>query len=331
MTTVGDIGEFALIERLSKQVDAARLASPGGAGFRLRLGIGDDAAAWQASAGIVVQTTDTMVDGVHFTEATTPWKDVGWKVLVANLSDIASMGAVPLCGIVTLGLPPGLDVASVDALYAGMLEACATYGALIVGGDVVNAQRAFVTVALTGACAGEPLTRAAARPGDTLAVTGPLGASAAGLRLLLQGKADTAPASLIEAHRRPRPRIEAGQSILLAGGRCAMDVSDGLAVDLGKLGKASGVGVRIEAEQVPRAPVLAALGEPDALELALSGGEDYQLVFAAPRQTIEHVLEEVRGAVIIGEVTADEPGMVRLIDAAGTPMPLTLAGWEHLR
>ncbi len=329
MTTVGDVGEFALIERLSRQVDAARLAPSASAGFRLRLGIGDDAAAWQAPKGVVVQTTDTMVEGVHFTQATTPWNDVGWKVFVANLSDIASMGAVPLCAIVTLGLPPSLELASVDALYAGMLEACAEYETLLVGGDVVNAEQAFVTVALTGTCAGEPLTRSAARPGDTLAVTGPLGASAAGLRLLQEGNAASVP--LVEAHRRPRPQIEAGQRILLAGGRCAMDVSDGLAADLGKLGRASGVGVRVQAERVPVAPALTALDVPDALEMALSGGEDYQLVFAASRQTVEHVIEEVREAVVIGEVTAGEPGGVELVDARGGSAQITSAGWEHLR
>lgn len=329
MTNVGDIGEFGLIERLAKQVDAARLGPPAHAGFRLRLGIGDDAAAWQTDGGIQVQTTDTMVEDVHFTRASALWEDVGWKIMAANLSDVAAMGAVPLCAIVTLGVPPSLELDATDSLYAGLLEACASYSTQLVGGDIVRAEKVFVTVALVGGCQTDPLRRSAARPGDIIAVTGPLGASAGGLRLLGSGEPDAEDRTLVEAHRRPRPRIDAGQHILLAGVSCAMDISDGLLADLAKLGNASGVGVRVEAERVPVAPGLTAQGWPDALELALTGGEDYELVFAAPSRLVTHVLEEVTGA-IIGHVTADEPGSVSVVDAKGAELSFETGGWDHL-
>ena len=329
MTTVGEVGEFGLIERLAKQVDAARLPPPAHAGFRLRLGIGDDAAAWQTDGGVEVQTTDTMVEDVHFTRASVPWEDVGWKIMAANLSDVAAMGAVPLCALVTLGLPPTLGIDAIDGLYAGLLEACARYPTQLVGGDIVRAEKVFITVALVGACHADPLTRSAARPGDVVAVTGSLGASAGGLRLLGAGTLGVDGHSLLEAHRRPQPRIDAGQHILLAGVRCAMDISDGLVADLGKLGRASGVSVRVQAQRVPVAPALAAQGWPDALNLALSGGEDYELVFTAPERVITHILEEVPGA-IIGEVTADEPGSVRVVDAEGAEMTIDTQGWDHL-
>ena len=203
MTTVRDLGETALIERLAQAVADARLAMPTAGGFRLRLGIGDDAAAWYTGPGVLVTTTDTMVEGVHFATATTPWSDVGWKAMASSLSDVAAMGAVPLCAVVTLGLPEDLALAAVDDLYAGMLEACRRSCTALVGGDIVSSPRTFVTVALNGVCDGEPLTRTSARPGDAVAVTGPLGGSAGGLRLLRQdGQAD-AESPLVRAHRRP--------------------------------------------------------------------------------------------------------------------------------
>lgn len=330
VSTVGDIGEFGLLERLARRVAAVRLPQETSyTDFRLRLGIGDDAAAWQTDGGVEVQTTDTMVEGVHFTQSSMPWRDVGWKIMAANLSDIAAMGAVPLCAILTLGLPPSLPVTAVDEFYTGLLEACSRYHTQVVGGDIVRSDQTFFTVAIVGRCQGEPLRRSAARPGDTLAVTGPLGASAGGLRLLTSGSTKSDPQTLINAHHRPNPRIDAGQHILLAGCRCAMDISDGLLADLGKLGRASGVGLLINAGQVPIDPSLERQGWGDVLELALAGGEDYELVYTAPRKVIDQVLAKVGGA-IIGEVTTGEPGSVSVVDANGNELHFAHKGWDHL-
>ena len=163
MTTVGDLGETALIERITERVRrASPLQTMGG---RIITGIGDDAAVWRVG-GVQAATTDTMVEGVHFRSSTMSWADVGWKAWASNVSDIAAMGGVPVAGLVTLGLPAELDVSDIDALYDGMLEACASYGTELMGGDIVGSPVAFVTVAMTGVCSATPLTRSAARPGD---------------------------------------------------------------------------------------------------------------------------------------------------------------------
>ncbi len=333
MTTVRQLGELALIERLAKRVAGARLEPPAFDGFELRTGIGDDAAVWRLAHGLTVTTTDTMVEGTHFTPQTASWADVGWKLWTANVSDVAAMGGTPLAGIVTLGLPSATPLRAVDDLYDGMLEACRAYRTLLVGGDIVGSPTAFFTVAMSGACLDEPLARSAGRPGDAVAVTGPLGASAAGLRLLLADGTPSSDAerSLAEAHRRPCARVDAGQRLVEAGVRCAMDVSDGLAADLAKLALASGCGVRIDAAAVPVAAAARELFPDEAAQLALSGGEDYELVFAGPSGAVASAVAALPGAAVVGELTDAEPGAVSVVDAGGAPVEVAEAGWEHLR
>ena len=334
MSTVRDLGEFGLIERIAAAVSRAELPHPSSGGFTLHLGIGDDSAAWRLPQGIEVFTTDTVVDGAHFTRAkNTSWADLGWKLWAANVSDVAAMGAVPLTGVVTLGLPPDLAVEDIDELYDGIIEACRCYGTLVVGGDVVGARDVFVTVAMNGVCAGEPLRRDAAQPGDAVAVTGPLGGSAGGLRLLREGYVpetpDAARDGLVVAHRRPQPRVESGLALLDVGVRCAMDVSDGLVADLGKLCAASGAGARIDAASVPVPPALRAVFPEEATQLALGGGEDYELLFTGPRALVERVLAQIAGATIVGEVTQADAGRVVVVGADGREVAVEQAGWEH--
>ena len=331
---MGELGEFLLIDRLTQMVRRAGLEPPSANGFRLLLGIGDDAAAWHTGPGMAVATTDTMVEDVHFTQETVPWPDVGWKVMTANLSDIAAMGAIPLSAMVTLGLPGSLPVAMVDGLYQGMLESCQRYRFLLVGGDVVSSERCFVTVALNGVCPGPPLTRTAARAGDAIAVTGPLGGSAGGLRLLAANDRldDEASHDLIYAHRRPEPRLAEGQRLASAGIRCAMDISDGLVTDLSKLCQASGAGAKLHADQVP---VHRALGrtmpDEEALQMALNGGEEYEILFTGPVGLLEELMERLPEGAIVGEVTAGPPGKVVALDEEGREVAVADKGWEHLR
>ena len=333
MTTVREVGETGLIDRLTRMVAEARLQPPDVPGFRLRLGIGDDAAAWDIGPGVMVSTTDTMVEGVHFTAATTPRPDVGWKVMAANISDLAAMGAAPLCAVVTLGLPGQLALSAVEELYEGMLEACTRYRLLLVGGDVVDAPHFFVTVALSGACAEAPLTRTSARPGDALAVTGPLGGSAGGLRLLESGAEleNEWAQALVRIHRRPTPRVEEGQRLLHSGVRCAMDISDGLVADLTKLCRASGVGARVHAVRVPVDPALAQVASDGALQMALNGGEEYELLFTGAPALVERMVTELGRGAVIGEVTADNRSHVSVVDGQGQELSLATGGWEHLR
>ena len=258
-------------------------------GIRAQWDNGDDAAAITLRQAPVTElyTTDTMVDGVHFTAATTPWRDLGWKAMASNISDIAAMGGTPGVALVTLGLPPDTAVPDIKEMYAGMMDICRQYQARIIGGDVVRSPVCFVTVALTGFARHRPLTRTAARPGHQVAVSGPVGGSAGGLRTLLTQTTPAASATdaiaaataaeLIRCHRRPQPHIAAGQKLAAAAAGpsgsaatdlaadiatatdiAAMDISDGLADDLGKLCAASGVAAVINADNVPAPPAPAA-------------------------------------------------------------------------
>ncbi len=329
VTTVGELGEFPLIERIASAIDRASLAAPTAGGFSLALGIGDDAAAWSLARGVQVTTTDTAVENVHFTQQTTPWADLGWRTWAANVSDIISMGATPLVGVVTLGIPGSLDVTAIDDLYVGMIDACRAYGTLIAGGDIVSSRDVFVTVALMGVCEGDLLRRDVAQPGDVIGVSGPLGGSAGGLRVLQRGLMSND--ALLTAHRRPTPRVSTGQALLDAGVTGAMDVSDGLVADLAKLCRASGVGARVDSPLVPVASALhESFSDEESLLCALGGGEDYEVLFTGPRQAVERAVASIDGAAVIGEIVADTPGRVIVLGADGNELEVSDAGWEHL-
>jgi len=342
--SVADLGEFGLIRRLAGAV-AVRTApalAPG-----LKLGIGDDAAVWAPTPGAwSVITTDALVEDVHFRLGTTDWYDLGWKSLAVNLSDAAAMGAQPRYAVVSVGLAGDLPLEAVDAFYRGMADLAARHDTLLVGGDTVRAPCLAITVTVVGetrpAAPGEApplLRRAAGRPGDAVAVTGDLGASAGGLRLLEgarpPGGTAADHAALVAAHRRPSPRVAAAGVLLDAGVRCGMDLSDGLLSDAERLGEASAVGVVLEAARLPLAPALVATYGDAALALALAGGEDYELLCAGPAD----VLARARAALaarggppltVVGRLVPLEPDAprVRVVDAAGAPLVVE-GGWSH--
>lgn len=330
---ISELGEFGLIE-LVRQWTQPDQSATDAAPYRLTVANGDDAAAVTFPTGPLTElyTTDTMVDGVHFTAATTPWRDLGWKAIASNISDVAAMGGQPGAALVTLGLPPDTPVTSVEELYAGMMEICRKFGARIIGGDMVRSPIAFITVALTGICSGPPMVRTAARPGHLVAVTGPLGSSAGGLRRLL-ATADGESideSELVQQHWRPVPHVAAGQALAAAGVRSAMDVSDGLAGDLAKLCAASGVSAEIHADKVPALSALKTAFPDDWLDLALYGGEDYVLLFTAPADIMDPAMTQLPpGGAVIGEVKAGEPGSVLMLDGQGSPRPRVGAGWDH--
>ncbi|SVE33714.1 uncharacterized protein METZ01_LOCUS486568, partial [marine metagenome] len=217
---IKDLGEFGVIDLLTRMVVDQRASSSNGKTFSLDLSVdtGDDTAAWSAGAKAVTDlfTTDTMVEGVHFTRETTPWEDLGWKSLASNISDVASMGGLPTFALVTLGLPPETEVLDLESLYKGMLQISNEYGLAIVGGDMVRSPVVFITVALTGAMQGQPMIRTSARPGDLVAVTGHLGSSGGGLKLMLENPSERGEAAdfLMRSHRRPRPAVAVGQSLV---------------------------------------------------------------------------------------------------------------------
>jgi thiamine-monophosphate kinase len=325
---VSEIGEFGLIERLASILGREAPAD-------LIVGIGDDAAVWRAGDQYVIATTDTLVEGVHFPAAAASWADVGWKALAVNVSDIGAMGGEPLFALVTLALPAETAVDDIDALYRGLSECAAEYGIAIAGGDIVSAPQVAVTVALLGRAqvsGGEPLLllRGGAKPGDAIAVSGTLGASAAGLRRLREGAQESD--RLVRAHMRPSPPLSLGQEAARGGLLCGIDVSDGLLQDIGHICEKSGLGALVRADSVPVSPDLTSAYPDDALRLACTGGEDYELVLVGDRGRIERA-----GAVsgvsvaIIGEMTDDPKKRVRLVDGGGNEIDFGASGWDHLR
>ncbi len=333
---VSDIGEFGLIELVRQWTMAGDAGADSLATDRYRISVpnGDDAAAVTFSRGPITElyTTDTMVEGVHFTATTTPWRDLGWKAIASNISDVAAMGGDPATALITLGLTPETLVADIRELYTGMIEICDAYGACIIGGDMVRSPVAFITVALTGLASASPMVRTTAAPGHLVAVSGPVGGSAGGLRqLLAERSVETSGTSdLATQHRRPFPHVAAGKRLVSAGVGCAMDVSDGLADDLGKLCTASGVAATIYADRVPTPPELKDAFPGDWLDLALYGGEDYVLLFTAPDYIMDAAITLLtEGAAVIGEITDGDPGAVTIVDASGRAMGRNASGWDH--
>ena len=330
---VSELGEFGLIARL------AEAFARGGQPSSLVVGIGDDAAAWRAS-GVQLVTTDTLIEGSHFALPQVSWRDLGWNALTVNVSDIGAMGGVPEQALLTLALPPQTEVADVDELVAGMLAAGSEYDTAIVGGDIVGCDKTMVTVTVIGRALvddrGQPLlmTRSGAQVGDAIAVTGYLGDSAGGLRILLGESAGSAEAAdyLKRAHLHHRPPLAVGQVAAREGVRAAIDVSDGLLQDLGHVCQASGLGAIVHAQRIPISPSLRQAFPQDALALACGGGEDYQLLLAASPEVVERVQDKTDVPIaVIGEMVADRQQRVRLLDEDGRELTLPRAGWDHLR
>ncbi|MBI2170788.1 MAG: thiamine-phosphate kinase [Chloroflexi bacterium] len=331
---VTEIGEFGLIQRLTHVLERAGVAaSSPQAAFPLVIGIGDDAAAWRTDAVLELSTTDTVVEGVHFTRETTPWKDLGWKAMAANLSDIAAMGGMPLYALATLGLPQDAQVADLEALYEGLAWACQEHGAVVAGGDIVRSPVFFLTIALSGYTRDAPLKRSSARSGDLLALSGPVGGSRGGLEMMLKElPADASSAEALRfAHRHPQPRLSEGRILVQEGVLCAMDLSDGLYDDLGKFMAASRCAAELEAWRIPFPSALERVFPGQATEMALAGGEDYELLFAAPPAVVERALARIPSAAIVGRVVAGAPGNVSVTGRDGKPLPVGKLGWDHFR
>ena len=348
---IQELGEFGVIELLNNMVVQGRAGPDNGSpyAFRLQVDTGDDTAAWETGKATELFTTDTVVEGVHFTRSTTPWSDLGWKCIASNVSDIAAMGGLPMYALITLGLPSDTEVDDLKQLYLGMLEISNKYGVAIVGGDMVRSPIAFITVSLTGVHSGKPMLRSNARQGDQIAVTGYLGGSGGGLRLMLEDeqRADGHPDSigvpvqrvsaeaadyLRQCHRRPDPAVSEGRILSCAGVATAMDVSDGLADDLAKLCRSSGLSARLYGDRIPVHPLLKEAFPDSHLELALNGGEDYLLLFTAPAELMNRVMPQLpKAAAVVGELIAGEPGQVSMVDASGVETPAISGGWDHFR
>jgi thiamine-monophosphate kinase len=339
-TTVSDVGEFGLIALLRDALPAETVGGPA-----LRLGIGDDAAIWTPVPGRdLVITTDSLVEDVHFRLDWTDWASLGHKSLAVNLSDLAAMGAEPRFAVITLGLRGNENVSNLLAMYEGLGALAKRAGITIVGGDIVRSPAA-VTIHVTAIGDlpdGGGLRRSTAKPGDLIAVSGTLGASAAGLRLLANGLSETdgqpATASvLIAAHLRPEPRLALGRLLSEVGVVTAMDLSDGLLGDLPKILTASGARAEIEVGRLPVPAAVRSLFADDWLELAMRGGEDYELLFCATPEIVTEVVRQAPSigatVTVIGDVLTPEPGLplIALRQPDGTLTTVDASAFDHFR
>ena len=314
-----DVGEQELLTAIGKVLS--------GAGPEVLVGVGDDAAVVRPGPGDLVITTDAMVEGTHFDRTRTSARDLGYKAIVVNLSDIAAMGASPRTAVCALTLTDAVDAAWTMEVFGGMRQACDEHALWLVGGNLARGREVTAAVTVIGEVAsGRAVTRSGASAGQAVVLTGSLGGSAAGLRIGGGATTSWSPQDrdAMDRHFRPVARIGEGQSLARAGATAMIDVSDGLALDLSRLCRSSGVAATIKAPDIPLHPAA-------TLDEALSGGEDYELLATVPFSVLSRLTEELADRfgtrlTVIGQVGTGEG--VMLEDGSGT-RPLEAAGWDH--
>ncbi len=325
---ISSLGEFGLIERIRK---SAFRESPS-----VLIGIGDDAAVLKVSASAAwLATTDMLIEGVHFDLAYTDFYALGWKAAAVNLSDIAAMGGLPRFCLTSLGIPPAITVEHLSEFYRGCKALLRAHNTVLVGGDTCSSpQGMIITPVLLGeAERTRVISRAGARPGDRIFVTGTLGDSAAGLDILKSGvrSQESGVRKLIKKHLRPVPRVAWGRKIALSGCASAMiDISDGLSSDLWHICEQSGVGALISAQKIPLSPSLRKASprlNKEPLHYALSGGEDYELLFTAPPAKVKRLQSLGMPTAEIGIVTKGRKLII--VDEHGEKKPLRPTGYNH--
>lgn len=332
---VSELGEFPLIDRVVTE----STFNPS----RLVAGVGDDAAVEQTTTGkYLVSTCDMLVEGVHFLrDAITPWQ-LGYKAVAVNLSDVAAMGGEPTGILISVGIPADTEVEFIEEMYRGIKSICREFRVNLLGGDTVSSPGGFVlNVTALGEVEPELLVRrSGAKPGDAVFVTGVLGDSAAGLQTILYSDL-LLPEKIVglvrKKHLTPVPRVREGRLLAESGLVTSMnDISDGLASEVNEIARASQVGAEIIASQVPISTetkqVAAVIGR-DPLELAIYGGEDYELVFTCPSPKVaelEKTFYQVfgRGLYRVGTVVEPCQG-VNLVTKNGCVIPLKPKGYRH--
>jgi len=310
---------------------------PPSKGGELRVAIGDDAAVLRPRAGAEwVVTTDAFLENVHFLRKIHPPKAAGYKALARATSDIAAMGARPRYFFLTLGLPDACSGAWLDGFLGGMARAARRFGLTLAGGDTTKYLVVVASLTVLGETErGKAVLRSGARPGDLLCVSGRLGEAELGLRLIQKKSHRRGPwRTLLKKHLYPEPRLKLGE--WLAARRFAtsmIDTSDGLSTDLGHICEASGVGAKVWASKIPAVKIpeeLQSLGL-DLVELALHGGEDYELLFTVPKKLAGRLPRKAGDVpiAIIGEITSHKG--IMLVGAGGLEKPLLPGGWDPFR
>lgn len=303
----------------------------------LRVGIGDDAAAWKPNPHhLELITGDMLVDGVHFRLSATSPEALGHKSLAKNLSDIAAMGGRPILAVVALGITDAVDERWFRAFYGGMAGLARSTRCAIAGGDIVRSPAFTIAITVVGEVRRTSLRlRSAAKAGDTIAVTGPLGLAAAGLRMVESGETRASQRRAVDAYLKPMPRLREGAFL---GTRRAvhalMDISDGLSTDLGRIAKASHVDAVVERDALVTKSLTAVAPHGDPIDLVLDGGDDYELLLTVDARAFEHVARtfERRFGRPLQRVGRCEAGTGRLwIESDGKKKPLPAGGYDHLR
>ncbi len=324
---VSQAGEFELVTILDRIANETTFDS------NLILGIGDDAAAWQCGESVQLGTADMLVEGIHFSLDAISWHDLGWKSLAVNISDIAAMGGTPVYALISLGMPADTDVEQVNEMFRGMTKIAHKFAMSIVGGDTTESPVLTISPAVIGKTKNDRLmTRSGAIPGDLIAVTGNLGTSAAGLKILQEKLQFDSETDLIlrEVHFRPSPRVKEGQMLSQCGVKAAIDISDGLVADLTHICQTSRVSARIFTESIPIHQSVRTCFPDEAISLALAGGEDYELLFTAPKDIITKIeLSSSLAITIIGEIADEKSESVIILDENGKQIILSKTGWEH--
>lgn len=316
-TTVADLGEIAVVERILQAVGPLP---------HVPVGPGDDAAVLACADGRLVVTTDMLVEGRHFRRDWSEPADIGHKAAAENLADIAAMGAKPTALVVALALPPETEVTWVDGFLAGLLDEANRAGAALVGGDLVRGDAITIGVTAFGDLGGRvPILRSGVQAGDVIAVCGTLGSAAGGLAVLSRGF--RSPRALVDAHRRPRPDYPAGVRASDAGAHALMDISDGLLLDAERMARASGVGIEIDSEALPRDDAVVSTASAynlDPLTWILGGGDDHALLAAFPPDA-----RIPEGFVLVG-AALDAVGSGARVRVDGREVD-QVAGFEHFR
>ena len=325
--TVADLGEHALIARLR-----SRVTTPPA---HIEIGIGDDAAAIAPPRSeLQIVTTDALIEGVHFRRDWTAPDALGHKALAVNLSDLAAMGATPRAALLSLVLPESLLVAEFDGLLDGFFALAAATATPLVGGNITRSPGPLMidVTAIGSAPRRKLLRRSGGVAGDELYVTGALGGAAAGLLIRQTGNLD-GDVECLTRYERPTPQLRTGRLVARSRtARSAIDLSDGLADGARQLAAAAGLGVEIDAEAVPILPaaaVVAASAGRDALELALAGGEDYELLFAVGRRQRRGFLSAVGRAGVVATLVGrlvEDRGAILVQCGMRKPLP---DGFSH--
>jgi thiamine-monophosphate kinase len=332
---INDIGEFELIERLARL-----LPHPG---KRVVVGIGDDCAVYDTGGDkYSLVTTDMLIENIHFSrDYATPFQ-IGWRAMACNISDIASMGGTPTVAVISLGVSMETEVEWIEDVYKGMKSITEKCKFDIVGGDTVTSPHIVINIALLGEVSvGNLSLRSNAQIGDLILVTGDFGGSDAGLKALQKNiQLDESTYKYItERHLLPEPRLIAGEIFGAQPYHRAMtDSSDGLAADLRNISIASSVGILVHTDKIPIHPATIQAAEKlnlSPLHLALYGGEDYELVFTAPKEHGLKLVKQIKqesgvDVTIIGEVISFDKGIL-LVDKNNEETQLTEFGYEHFK